>query len=185
MKIKEILKLYSIDNKEFRMLLKLKKIKKVSYNNFEVLDKQYILNGNYEIFKHDYHQTSEFKQKISERNAKVNQSRWAKQTITDRKDFGDKVSKSLKQTYQEHPEIIEKMKLSLKSYWSNQENCNTHSEKMQNIYKDEIKRQHLSDSCKQHWSNEEARIAKSKQMEQLYKEHPEIIEKMKETNRQT
>lgn len=185
MKRKEILINFNLDNKEFRMLIKLKKIIKVSYNNFDVLDKQYVLDGNYEIFKQDYHQTSEYIQKIAKRNAKVNKSRWLKQSDEDRKKFGNKISNSLVQTYTNNPEIIEKMKTSLKQYWSNVENRKQQSEKMIELYKDQSKRSLISKYCKQYWSDENIRIAKSEQMKQLYKEHPEIIEKMKETNRQT
>ena len=89
MKLKEILTNFNLDNKEFRMLIKLKKIVKIGYNNFDVLDKQYVLDGNYEIFKQDYHKTPEYAQKIAKRNTKVNQSRWLKQSDEDRKKFGD------------------------------------------------------------------------------------------------
>ena len=185
MKLKDILKQYNIDNKEFKILSKLGKIIKIGFNNFNVLDEQYILNGDYEIFKYDYHQTPEYKQKISERNSKVNQARWLKQTVEDRKEFGAKISKGLKQTYQEHPELIENMKIKVREYWSKQENRDAQSERMSEVYKDGTKRRNISKGCKKHWANEDVRLAKSEQMKQMYKEHPEILEKMRESNRQT
>lgn len=185
MKKQEILLKYNLSRGAYCALVTLGKIVVHSRCDSEIVDENFVKSFNYEKYKQDYHNSKEYKKKISERNTKVNKARWSNASEESRAIHKEKCRQGTLKSQKEHPEQLKCMKDSLKKYWSNKENRQAHSAKMKEVYKNEEKRNNISKGCKKYWSNEENRLASSYRMLNYWSQHPEILAKMKETNKQT
>lgn len=183
MKKKDILTKYKLSRGAWSALWDLGKLRKLSSQNFEVIDEQFIETFDFEQYKQLKKETPEYKANISARNTKVNQNRWSNISDEDRQTFKDKVSKGVNRHNIEHPESIEKMKQGLRKYFSVQENRDKVSKKQKAYYSIEENRVKMSLAVKAFWTPA-MRAEHSAKMKQYWKEHPEKIEQMKETNRQ-
>lgn len=184
MKKYEILSKYNLSRGAYYALINLGKIVIHSRYNSEVIDEDFVKSFDYEKYKQEYHNSEEYKKKISERNTKVNQARWSKATEEDKQAHKEKCRQGVLKSQAEHPEQIEKMKAGLREYWSNEDNRQAQSERMTEVYKDEEKRQHIKDGCKLYWSDESHRQAQSERMTGYWTKHPEKLEQMRKTNRE-
>lgn len=185
MKKKEILEKYNLSRGAYHTLINLGKIKNLSKYDNEIIDEEFIKSFDYEKYKQDYHNSDEYKQKISERNSKVNEARWSNISNSDRELFKSKVSEGVNRHNKEHPESIQNMRQNLKEYWSNQENRDIQSKRMTEIYSDALKRNNIKEGCKKYWSDENNKQAQSKRMKSYWKEHPEKVEQNSKSNKLT
>lgn len=184
MKKKEILEKYKIKRGTFSRLCHDNIIVKNGAQDFSI-NEEYMKNFNEVQYTKDWKNRPEQKEKIAERNKKVNLARWSKCTAEQKEEFKQKVSKGVRKAQALNPECIERMRQSLKLYWSKEENKLAQSVRMTKAYENEEARQHLKAGTKKYWSNPEARKAHAERMTKFWAEHPEIIEAMKETNRQS
>lgn len=184
MKRKDIMEKYNLSRGAWYTLLSLGKIEKSSTNNYIITDETFVASFNYEKYKQQKRETPEYKAMLSTRNTKINQNRWSNISEEDRQVFKEKVSEGVNKHNKEHPESIEKMRQGLKKYFSIQENRDKVSAKQKAYFANKDNRIKMSLAVKLHWTPA-MREQHSLKMKAYWQEHPEKIEQMKETNRQS